>query len=220
MVFFCKFIPLFALLLGPANKELWFTLNSVSEKTIVNTFVIITLRVNSCAASLPRNPGHMVLYLFFGFAMSSTMTASFLYHVVRERECIQSYFVKLSSGFAVNQALSASAVHITSRIISFESLLNDCGRHSAASRHEVLLDEDDFRFFLTSSWTRWCSASFTTACDNPGTLKSMSSSSTLVDSCPPTGLTVLVWSSSSIFVGINTQLYVDSDPHTGLSVLV
>ena len=46
--------------------------------------------------------------------------------------------------------------------------------------------------FLTSSWTRKCSASFTTACDNPGTLKSMSSFSTLVDSCPLAGLTVLV----------------------------
>ena len=34
---------------------------------------------------------------------------------------------------------------------------------------------------LTSSWTRKCSTSFTTACDNPGTLKSMSSSSTMGD---------------------------------------
>ena len=58
-----------------------------------------------------------------------------------------------------------------------------CRRYSAASGLEVLLDEDDFRSFLTRSWTRKWSASFTTACDNPGTLKSMSSSSTLVDSC-------------------------------------
>ena len=43
--------------------------------------------------------------------MSSTMIRSFLYHVVRDSECIQSSFVKLSSGFAVNQELSASAVH-------------------------------------------------------------------------------------------------------------
>ena len=52
----------------------------------------------------------MVLFLFFGLAMSSTMIRSFLYHVVWDRECIQSLFVKLSSGFAVNQELSASAV--------------------------------------------------------------------------------------------------------------
>ena len=77
----------------------------------MNTCKMSTLRVNFLAASLPRIPGHMVLCLFFGFAMSSTMSRSFLHHVVRDRECIQSEFVKLSSEFAVNQALSASAVH-------------------------------------------------------------------------------------------------------------
>ena len=55
-----------------------------------------------------------------------------------------------------------------------------CGRHSAASRPEVLL--------VTSSWTRKFSASFTTACDNPCTLKSMSISSSWVNDCPLTGL--------------------------------
>ena len=39
------------------------------------------------------------------------MTAPFLYHVVLDSECIKSLFVQLSSGFAVNQALSASVVH-------------------------------------------------------------------------------------------------------------
>ena len=62
----------------------------VSEKTIVNTFVMFILRVNSFAASLPRVEGYMVLFLFFGFAVSSTMTAPFLDHVVRDREYIQS----------------------------------------------------------------------------------------------------------------------------------
>ena len=70
---------------------------------------MFTLRVNFLEASLPSIPGNMVLFLFFGFAMSSTMTAPFLDHVVRDRECIQSQLVKLSSGFAFNQKLSASA---------------------------------------------------------------------------------------------------------------
>ena len=62
----------------------------ISETSIVNTCRTFTLRVNFLAASLPRIPGHMVLCLFFGLAMSSTMSKSFLYHVVRDRECIQS----------------------------------------------------------------------------------------------------------------------------------
>ena len=60
------------------------------EEPIVNTCKMFTLRVNFLAASLPRIPGYMVLFLFFGFAMSSTMTASFLHHVIRDRECTQS----------------------------------------------------------------------------------------------------------------------------------
>ena len=56
-----QFVHLYALLLGPANWELWFTIDSVSEKT-------------------------------------------------RDRECIQSLFVKLSFGFAFNQELPAGAV--------------------------------------------------------------------------------------------------------------
>ena len=39
------------------------------------------------------------------------MGSAFLDHVVRDREGIQSLSVKCYSGFAVNQALSASAVH-------------------------------------------------------------------------------------------------------------
>ena len=38
-------------------------------------------------------------------------SSAFLDHEVRDRDCIQPYLVKLSSGFAVNQALSASARH-------------------------------------------------------------------------------------------------------------
>ena len=55
-----------------------------------------------------------------------------------------------------------------------------CRRYSAALRFEVPLDEEDFRSFLTSSWTQKFSASFTPACDNPGTLKSRSISSNWV----------------------------------------
>ena len=83
--------------------------------------------------------------------------------------------------------------------------------------------------FLTSSWTRKFSASFTTACNNPGTLKSMSISSSWVDYCPPTGLTVLVWSASTFSsassslstssTDTGTQLWLDGSPSTGLTVL-
>ena len=96
------------------------------------------------------------------------MSRSFSYHVVRDRECIQFWTVKLSSKFAVNGELSASAVHNSlipkkktehctfgvvsknsnnsnSRIIAFEFCRMGCTRCSAASRHEVLFDKDDFR---------------------------------------------------------------------------
>ena len=54
--------------------------------------------------------GDKVLFLFFSFAVSRTMETPFLDYVVRCRECIQSQFVKLSSGFTFNQELSAGAV--------------------------------------------------------------------------------------------------------------
>ena len=111
MVFFCKFVHLFALLFCPSDCKLRFTINWISEKSIVNTCKMSTLSVNFLAASLPRIPSFLVLFLFFGFAMSSTMSSPFLYHIVRDREYIQSLFVKLSSRFAVNQELSANAVH-------------------------------------------------------------------------------------------------------------
>ena len=43
----------------------------------------------------------MVLSLYFGLAVSSTMGSAFLDHVVLDRDCIQPKFIKLSSGFAV-----------------------------------------------------------------------------------------------------------------------
>ena len=72
---------------------------------------MFTLGVDFLTASLPRIPSHVVFSLYFGLSVSSTMGSAFLYHVVRDRDCIQSLFVKLSSGLAVNQALSAGAVH-------------------------------------------------------------------------------------------------------------
>ena len=95
-----------------------------------------------------------------------------------------------------------------------------CRRYSVASRLEVLLDEDDFRSFwralelgnvLLLSQLHVKILVLWSQCRAPPTL---------VDSCPPTGLPVLVWSSSSIFKGIGTQHWVDFKPPTGLPVLV
>ena len=72
---------------------------------------MFTLGVDFLEASQPRIPSQVVLSLYLGLAVSSTMGGAFLYHVVRDRACIQSLSVKISSGFAVNQALSASAIH-------------------------------------------------------------------------------------------------------------
>ena len=90
VILLCQLVHLCALSLGPANFEFRFTIDLVSENTIVNTFVQFILRVNSFAASLPRVEGYVVLFLFFSFAVSSTMATPFLDHVVRDRESIQS----------------------------------------------------------------------------------------------------------------------------------
>ena len=73
-----------------------------------------------------------------------------------------------------------------------------CGRYSTASPLEVLLGDDDFRFFIQALALGDVSASFTTKCDS-----------------------VLVWTSTStsMFTGIDTQPCMDSYPPTGLSVL-
>ena len=88
-ILLCQFVHLFALLLGPANCESRIATDLHSEKKIVNTFVKFTLRVNSLAASLPRVPVYMILFLFFSFAVSSTMATPCLDHVVRYRESIE-----------------------------------------------------------------------------------------------------------------------------------
>ena len=79
----------FALLFCPSDCEVRFTIDLVSEKAIVNTCKMSTLGVDFLAASLPRIPGYMVLFLFFSFVVSSTMTTHFLDHVVRDRQSIQ-----------------------------------------------------------------------------------------------------------------------------------
>ena len=74
---------------------------------------------------------------------------------------------------------------------------------------------------------------FTTACDNPGTLKSMSISSSWVnkpmDCSLSTGLPVLIWSASTFSpaslslstrsTDTGTQLWLNGGPFTGLTVL-
>ena len=77
----------------------------------MNTCEMFTLGVDFLAASLPRIASQVVFSLYLGLAVLSTMDSAFLYHVVRDRECIQSLSVKNFFWFAVNQALSASAVH-------------------------------------------------------------------------------------------------------------
>ena len=72
---------------------------------------MFTLGVDFLTASLPRIPSQVVFSFYLGLAVSSTIGSAFLYHAVRDRDCMKSLFVKISSGFAVNQALSASAVH-------------------------------------------------------------------------------------------------------------
>ena len=93
-----------------------------------------------------------------------------------------------------------------------------CRRYSAASRLEVLVDEDDSIFF-TSSRTLMFSACFTTACGNPDTLKSMSISSCCVnksiDCSLPTGHSVLTRSSST-FSSVSVS---SSKPSTDTLVL-
>ena len=86
--------------------------------------------------------------------------------------------------------------------------------------------------FFTSSRTWKFSASFTTACDSPGTLKSMSISSSWVNKhvgCPLRGLSVLVWSASTFSsaslslstrsTDTGTQLSLNGGPFTSLTVL-
>ena len=61
MIFFRKFIPLFALLFWLSDCELWFTINWISEKSIVNTCKMFILEVDVLTTSLPRIP---VLFVF------------------------------------------------------------------------------------------------------------------------------------------------------------
>ena len=88
-----------------------------------------------------------------------------------------------------------------------------CRRYSAPNRLEVLLDEDDFRSFwqavelrdvLILSQVHVTILVLWSQCRAP----------------PPLRVSPVLFWSSSIFVGINTLLCVDSNPHTGLTVLV
>ena len=63
----------------------------------MNSFII------SFETSVPRVVGHIVLFLCFSFAVQSTMVSLLLNDVVRDRESIQSPFVKVLAGCAFNQ---------------------------------------------------------------------------------------------------------------------
>ena len=153
VILFCQFVHLCALLFGPANCELWFTIDLVSEESIVNTCEMFTLRVTSFAVSLPRIPGDMVLFLFFSFAVSSTMATPFLDHVLCERKC-NTQFLDSKKEDIENIVLlvlfrtTRITPHYPTRGSSNSNLCwVGCWRYSAASLHEMLLDEDDFRSF-------------------------------------------------------------------------
>ena len=86
MILLCQLIHFDAFLLGPANFELQITMYLVSKKTIVNSFVMFFLAVNSFATSLPLVEGDMVLFLCFSFSVPGTMVSHLLDYVVRDRE--------------------------------------------------------------------------------------------------------------------------------------
>ena len=58
----------------------------------------------------------LVLVVCVSLAVSNTMGSAFLYHVIWDRDCIQSQYVPFSSRFAVNQALSAQVQYTNSLI--------------------------------------------------------------------------------------------------------
>ena len=105
-----------------------------------------------------------------------------------------------------------------SRVISFESLLNGLKTSFCLKSAWSASRWGWFSILFTSSWTRMCSASFTTACHSPGTLKSILCSSL---SDPPIRVSpyLFVWSFSTC-LGVKTQRFVDLCPDTGFSVLV
>ena len=78
VILLCQLVHLDTLLLGPTNLELRFTIDLVSEKMIVSSFVMIFLSVNTWL--------HGTLSLYFRCVVSSIMVTSFLDHLVRDRE--------------------------------------------------------------------------------------------------------------------------------------
>ena len=60
--------------------------------------------------SPPRIVGYQMLLLCFSFAVPSVVGSHLLDDVVRNRESIQSSFVKILAGFAFNQEMSAGAI--------------------------------------------------------------------------------------------------------------
>ena len=144
------------------------------------------------------------------------MTAPFLTNAMRDRECLQSKFVKVYSGFTFNQELSANAVD--NSLIPIKKTVGTLyfWQSFAQLKKLYILQFADHRLRIVAKWVvavvllqvgLKCfsmrmtfdlidellnSEMFCLHVTNPETLKSMSSSSTLVDSCPPAGLSVLV----------------------------
>ena len=206
VIFLCKFVHLFALLFCPSDCELWFTKNWISEKSIVNTCKMFTLRST------------FLQHLFHAFQARCTLFVLRSCHVEHHE-----WVLSLSRSADQNcpQVLRTTRItlHCPIRGSSLShSWWMGCWRYSAASRLGMLLGEDDFRSFsqalelgdvLLLSQMRVTILLLWSQCRVPPP-----------ESCSPTGLPVLVWSSSSIFEGIDTQLWIDFDPSTGLSVLV
>ena len=78
MVFFCKFAHIFALLFCPSYCELWFTINWISEKSIVNTCKMLPWE-----STLLQHLFHAFQAIWYSFCssvlpFSSTTIGSFL----------------------------------------------------------------------------------------------------------------------------------------------
>ena len=216
-----------------------FTINGISEKSIVDTCTMFNLRVDFLTAYLPRVPSQVVLSLYFGLVMSSTMSRSFLSRTsgwkVHPVVVCEAVFWVLSQWSIVrrdstqildfNKEDSVNIVLLVkfrstrmqhnpkSRIIVFVLWLNGCRRFCCKSTWSV----SQWKWFsiFTNSWTRRCSASFTTSCDSTDTLKSISCFFFWFTNTDLPYLFDLLQQGC-----VNKQRFVDFYPHMGLPVHV
>ena len=229
-------VHLNALLLGPANYELRITIGlGLFENDREFPCNVLLERQLFCAIFFHALKGIWSSFCSSVLPCRAPWRTHLLDHVVRERESIQFY----ETFFWIplfNQEVSASAVHnslipikktvrtivllVLSRTTRNNSTLPNfadhflricCRRCSAASRHEVFLDEYDVRSFSQTLEHGDVSASFTTACDIPG----HSDVNVLFPRAEWTNLLVahsrvspfLVWSASTFFVCVFVFMY-------------